>query len=65
MLTDYPSLLSVETFAAVFLPAPVHDHRHHPQYEDTDDGEDYGEEELDSTHPLLLHLHCNERQTQS
>ena len=50
-------LVSVESLAAVLLPASVHDHSDHAQDEEPEDGKDNGEEQLDATHSLLLHLH--------
>lgn len=51
-------LWSIETFASVFLPAPVNGQPYHCQHAQAHDGEEEGEEELDSAHPLLLDFHC-------
>lgn len=49
--------LSVEAFALVFLPAAVKHQSHHGQHGQAQDGEQQGEEQLQPTHPLLLHVH--------
>lgn len=51
-------LLLVEAFAPVLLPAVVDHQDDHNQQAEAQDWEQEGEEELDSTHSAILHLHC-------
>lgn len=54
-------LWSIETFTSAFLPVVNHQ-PHYGQHTQAQDGEENGEEELDSTHPFLLDFHCKAKQ---
>lgn len=59
-------LLSIETFAFVFLPAAVDDQRHHAQHAKAQDGEEEGEEQLQSAHSSsFFHFDCKVKATRS
>lgn len=52
-----PQSSSVEPLASVLLPAPIKDRSHHRQHAQPQDGDQQGEEELDSAHASILDLH--------
>lgn len=52
---------SVEALTPVLLPAPVKDRSHHRQHAQAQDGDQEGEEELDSAHASILDLHWSQQ----